>query len=73
MDEKPTPEAHTHTEGCFFCNTAMPMLERIWNEETREHFQKSRVEFLKGVRCLLDDRIAHLSREETKGTKVTVE
>jgi hypothetical protein len=31
------------------------------------------VEFLKGLRGLLDERIAHLSREESKGTHVTVE
>jgi hypothetical protein len=32
------------------------------------------VEFLKGLRSLIDDRIEYLSREpETKGTHVTVE
>ena len=50
-----------------------PMLERIWSDATRDHFRNSRVEFLKGLRSLLDDRIAHLSREEQKGTRVTVE
>jgi hypothetical protein len=68
MDEKP------HDPGCFFCTTAMPMLERIWSDATRDHFRNSRVEFLKGLRSLLDERIDHLSRhEEQKGTKVTVE
>ena len=38
------------------------------------HFRNSRVEFLKGVRSLLDDRIEHLSRRpEQKGQRVTVE
>ena len=80
MDEKTTQEAntheshsHAHAEGCFFCTTAMPMLERMWSETTRDHFRNSRVEFLKGVRSLIDERISHLSPEETKGTKVTVE
>ena len=49
------------------------MLERCWSEATRDHFRNSRVEFLKGMRSLLDDRIAHLSHEERKGTHVTVE
>jgi hypothetical protein len=77
MEEKTTtagtaePAAHT---GCFFCETALPLLERCWPEVTREHFRNSRVEFLKGIRSLLDERIAHLSREEPKsGTRVVVE
>ncbi|HTS62845.1 MAG TPA: hypothetical protein VMH28_12535 [Candidatus Acidoferrales bacterium] len=66
-------EQHTHQQGCFFCTTAIPLMERLWSEATRDHFRNSRVEFLKGLRSLIDDRIAHLSREEPKGTRVTVE
>jgi hypothetical protein len=73
MDEKTTPAGHSHGEGCFFCTTAIPLMERMWNEATRDHFRNSRVEFLKGLRCVIDDRIAHLSHEEPKGTRVTVE
>jgi hypothetical protein len=74
MDEKTaaggTP---SHAGGCFFCDSAMPMLESLVSEATRDHFRNSRVEFLKGLRGLLDERIAHLAREEAKGTHVTVE
>jgi len=74
MDETTTAAGtHSHTEGCFFCSTAMPMLENLVSEATRDHFRNSRVEFLKGLRSLLDERIAHLAREEPKGTHVTVE
>jgi hypothetical protein len=76
MDEKTdTTGTHSHDRagGCFFCDTAMPMLESLVSEPTRDHFRNSRVEFLKGLRGLLDERIAHMSRSETKGTKVTVE
>ena len=75
MDEKTAgPEEHIHGPGCFFCNTAMPVLERVWTEATRDHFRNSRMEFLKGLRSLIDERIEHLSRhDEHKGTKVTVE
>ncbi|MGA3239988.1 MAG: hypothetical protein ABSG03_27250 [Bryobacteraceae bacterium] len=63
-----------HQAGCFICTTAIPMLERLWSETTHDHFRNSRLEFLKGVRSLIDDRIAHLSRhQERKGTHVTVE
>jgi hypothetical protein len=59
--------------GCFFCQTVRPILERTWSDATRDHFRSSRVEFLKGIRSLLDARIARLSREEDKGTHVVVE
>ena len=62
-----------HGPGCFLCTTAIPIMERLWSDATRGHFRNSRVEFLKGLRSLIDDRIAHLSREESKGTHVTVE
>jgi hypothetical protein len=66
-------EQHAHQHGCFFCTTAMPMVERLWSEATRDHFRHSRIEFLKGLRSIIDDRIAHLSKDEPKGTRVTVE
>ncbi len=68
MEEKDQPHA-----GCFFCTTAIPMMERMWSDATRDHFRNSRVEFLKGIRSLIDDRIEHLSRAEAKGQRVTVE
>jgi hypothetical protein len=72
MEEK-TGESHARQPGCFICTTALPLLERWWSESTHDHFRNSRVEFLKGIRSLIDDRIAHLSRAERKGTHVTVE
>ena len=74
MDEKTNDPAASQELGCFFCTTALPLIERCWTEATRDHFRNSRIEFLKGLRSLLDDRIAHLSHtEEHKGTRVTVE
>jgi hypothetical protein len=76
MEEK-TGAGYTQSApqpGCFICTTAIPMLERLWSEATQDHFRNSRIEFLKGIRSLIDDRIAHLSRQpERKGTHVTVE
>jgi hypothetical protein len=66
MEEKPNP-------GCFVCNTALPLLEHMWSDATKDHFRASRIEFLKGVRSLIDDRIARLSKDEPKGTHVVVE
>lgn len=75
MDEKTTQGAGAPTgaAGCFFCGVAKPFLARCWSEATRDHFRNSRVEFLKGIRSIIDTRIAHLSREQQKGTHVTVE
>jgi len=70
MEEK---TAGAGNPGCFVCSVALPFLERCWPEAARDHFRASRVEFLKGIRSLLDDRIAALSRDEPKGTHVTVE
>ena len=59
--------------GCIVCGTIKPLLSRMWSDATQDHFRNSRIEFLKGIRSLIDDRIGHLSRHETKGTTVTVE
>ena len=72
MDEEKTTTAEAPHAGCLFC-TVIPLLERRWSEATRGHFRNSRVEFLKGVRSLIDDRISRLSTEERKGTHVVVE
>jgi len=66
-------EQHHHHSGCFVCGTAVPLFKNLWSEATKDHFRSSRIEFLKGVRSLIDDRISHLSRTDTKGTHVTVE
>lgn len=71
--EENAPGAGVSRHGCFFC-TVLPLIESRWSDATRGHFKNSRLEFLKGLRCLIDDRIAHLSKvEEPKGTHVTVE
>ena len=56
MDEHTTTK--TEAPGCFICTTALPLIERCWSEATRDHFRNSRIEFLKGIRSLIDDRIA---------------
>jgi hypothetical protein len=75
MEEKTATAASAplHQHGCFVCTTAIPLLERMWSDATKDHFRNSRIEFLKGIRSLLDDRIARLSRDEQKGARVTVE
>ena len=42
-------------------------------ESAMEHFRQSRIEFLKGVRELIDHRIDHMSRSKNTGASVVVE
>ncbi|OLB26896.1 MAG: hypothetical protein DMG41_36615 [Acidobacteria bacterium] len=41
--------------------------------EIREHFTNSRIEFLKGIRAIIDSRIEHLSRTSQRGAKIAVD
>ncbi|MGB7438244.1 MAG: hypothetical protein WBR26_02965 [Candidatus Acidiferrum sp.] len=41
--------------------------------DVREHFANSRIEFLKGIRAIIDSRIEHLSKAGQTGTKIAVE
>jgi hypothetical protein len=76
MDAKAAEAGATseRTGGCFVCETAIPLIERCLGSATIEHLHNSRIELLKAMRSLLDERIAHLSKgAEHKGTRVTVE
>lgn len=63
--------------GCFchgFGPQATAFAEHLWSKATRDHFRNSRIEFLKGIRSLIDERIERLSRHaEPKGTSVPVD
>lgn len=71
------PETGTSAHECF-CMGAGPQVSaalRMGSEKTREHFRTARVEFLKGLRNLLDERIEALSQEDNakKGAKIEVD
>ena len=63
--------------GCV-CGGKGPMLSQmldlmIPSAAAGEHFRNARLEFLKGVRELLDQRITSLSEKPRTGTKLNVE
>ena len=68
---------HCENPGCFcrgFGPQATAFAERMWSKATCDHFRNSRVEFLKGLRSLIDERIERLTRHaEPKGTSVPVD
>ena len=62
--------------GCMGFGPAMTdLLGRIGPAAARDHFQAARVEFLKGVRAVIDARIDHLSKKQGQpmGSSVPVE
>lgn len=39
----------------------------------RQHLKNSRIEFLKAIRTVIDERIDRMSKAESRGTRVAVE
>ncbi len=75
MDEQTTSSA---VSGECLCMGAGPQataaLKSISLGPATEHFRNSRIEFLKGLRSLIDSRIEKLQKkDQTKGTSVPVD
>ncbi len=73
MDEKAQGQ-------CFFCGVvpqlsamAAAMAKSVLPTDALEHFKASQVEFLKGVRHLLDAKIQKMSTGKTHGTSIPVD
>lgn len=77
MNESQTASQTTTAAGeTCLCREAIRRVEEIFrvkSDTAREHLRNSRIEFLKAIRTLVDERIEHLSRTEQQGTKVAVE
>jgi hypothetical protein len=64
--------------GGRFCQGAGPGISDMFRRlgpspEAKRHFDTARVEFLKGLRTLIDQRISDINRAEPKGESITVE
>ncbi len=71
----PKPEA---SHGPCLCQAVGPLLTEFLRrigppEEARQHFDSARIEFLKGLRSLLDAKIERVARRSAKGEKIPVE
>ena len=62
------------SEGCL-CRDALDRVRELLgvSPDVQQHFANSRVEFLKAIRTMIDQRIAHLSSSGQQGTKIPVE
>jgi len=62
------------SEGCL-CREVLEQVRECFgvSPEVREHFTNSRIEFLKGIRAVIDGRIERHSKTSQRGTKIAVE
>jgi hypothetical protein len=77
MNDKTKRPQKMETGPCL-CQGAGPgltdLLKRLGPpKEARRHFEAARLEFLKGLRALLDARIAQVSKGGQKGERIKVE
>lgn len=78
-EQENTPQGTTPTviqERCL-CRDVLDQVRQVFGlpPEVKEHFNNSRIEFLKGIRAVIDSRIEHLSKaaSHSGGTKIAVE
>lgn len=78
MSEQEAPQqkgtAPLTQERCL-CREVVNQFREVFgvSPQVREHFTNSRIEFLKGIRAVIDSRIEHLSKAGQRGTKIAVE
>ena len=77
MNKKTSRSPQTQSSQCV-CQGIMPLLTDLLRrlgppEQARHHFESARVEFLKGIRALIDARIEYVSKQGRKGEKIAVE
>jgi hypothetical protein len=75
---KKTSKSPTTPGGPCLCQGLGPALSELVRrlgppDEARRHFETARLEVLKGLRALLDARIAQCSKTARKGQKIKVE
>jgi hypothetical protein len=61
-------------ERCL-CREVLEQVREVLgvSPQVHEHFTNSRIEFLKGIRAIIDSRIERLSRASQRGTKIAVD
>jgi hypothetical protein len=75
-EQETTPNANqpVRQERCL-CREVVDQFQENFKMPAgvREHFNNSRIEFLKGIRAIIDSRIERLSSTSPHGTKIAVE
>jgi hypothetical protein len=77
MPETETTQTTTESREECVCRAAWKQLRDLLppppSDRTRDYFRNSRIEFLKGIRSIIDDRIDRIQKAAQKGTHVVVE
>ena len=78
MSENTASGGSEQTKSQCLCMGLGPMVTSALRqmgppEAALGHFRSARVEILKGIRAIIDERISHIECTQQKGTKVTVE
>lgn len=76
-ESTPATEGSNPPQGCV-CLGKGPAISQMLrmmmpSDAAGEHFRNAGLEFLKGFRELLDQRIQSLAQKQSKGTKLNVE
>jgi hypothetical protein len=77
MNRKTNKTSAAGGSACL-CQGAGPVLTELMRrlappEGARQHFETARLEFLKGLRALLDARIEQCAKHNRKGQKIAVD
>ena len=75
-EQQTTPNAGpTVTHERCLCRELVDQVRECFgvSPKVHEHFNNSRIEFLKGIRAIIDSRIERLSQAGQRGTKIAVE
>jgi hypothetical protein len=74
QDTTPSANQPVQQERCL-CREVVDQFREHFNvpPEVKEHFMNSRIEFLKGLRAIIDSRIERLSSTPSRGAKIAVE
>lgn len=64
-----------HAAGHCVCREVLDQVGKYFevSPAVRQHLMNSRVEFLKAIRAVLDQRIERLSASAQRGSRITVE
>ena len=76
MEEKPVLEPddpRVESCPCRDLGEHIAALLGVRSPDAKQHLRNARIEMLKALRAVIDERIEHLSRTGAKGTKIAVD
>ncbi len=74
-EQEPTGRPTEQHDGHCVCHEVLDHLGKCFDVSptVKQHLMNSRVEFLKAIRAIIDQRIERLSASAQRGSRITVE